>query len=107
MTNAQLQDVFKRYSRSDNTYLWDVYKSYSRAKERVYNNWYDKMCYLKGYHLRIVSHNSMIFTLGFMTEEPNTKGQIRTIFNYITPSHWNKSDVTEELQRMSERGIIL
>lgn len=101
MTKAQLQDAFKRYAKSDDSYLWNIYGSYSRAKERVYNNWYDKMLSLNGWHFRIVSHNCMIFTLGFLTEEiDNITGEVKTIFNYITPSHWYKLDVTEDIQGM-------
>ena len=89
MTKERLTQLFNQYKRTDTCYLWQVYGRYSRAKERAFNNWYQIMSELEGWHMRIVNYNSQMFTLGFMTHEEG-----KTIFNYITSYNHYKLDVT-------------
>ena len=79
--NKVAQAHIEDYDRSHWYYLWDVYTSYSKAKIEAYNNCTALMERLKGWGLKILSHNTWQFTVGFLFTDPET-GVIR--FAYIT-----------------------
>lgn len=75
---------YNAWQRSGLYSLRDAYGRYSAAKERAFNQcraW----CYaLDGSGLKIISHNSQVFTCGFEFPDPET-GEMH--FMYITPTY--------------------
>lgn len=59
--------------------LYQVYGSYSQAKENAMNYCKEMMKKYEGYDLRIISHNSNVFSVGFIFKDDGKK-----IFAYIT-----------------------
>lgn len=80
----KLNDVYWRYNRSDDTQLNDVYGRYSDKKARAYAYCRNLMLKYDGYDFRIISHNSFMFTCGFMFRDPATNS---LMFAYITPTY--------------------
>lgn len=79
-TNSKLiVDAYYRYLKSNDSRLWDVYKKVSMAKVNAYEYCNAKKRELNGRDLKIVSHNSQLFTVGFIGELDN-----RQAFIYIT-----------------------
>ena len=69
------------YEQSEDWALWQVYGRYSQAKENAMQYCVDLMHRLDGWGIRILSHNCMMFTVGFCFNDPDT-GVLR--FAYIT-----------------------
>lgn len=72
------------YNRSNSYDLYDVYGTFSRAKVNAWN-YCRRICYENnGSGLKVINHNTFIFTAGFTFTDPET-GVIK--FMYITPSY--------------------
>jgi hypothetical protein len=79
--------AYSEYMKSNNRHLWDVYGHYSQYKERAFNYcrelaYIHKSPYVGFGELKIISHNSQVFTIGFLGEIND-----RLAFFYITPSY--------------------
>lgn len=72
------------YNRSEADSLRKVYGRYSDKKERAWDYCKDLCRRYSGERLRVLSHNSFIFTAGFRFTDPET-GVLR--FMFITPSY--------------------
>ena len=75
---------YDAYSRSWLYDLEDCYNNYSQYKRNAYNRCLQLMSDLDGYALRIISHNSMQFTVGFEFADPDTG---ECMFAYITKDY--------------------
>ena len=75
---------YKVWQRSTATCLGDVYGRFSHNKNIAMKRCVDLMMSLHGRRLRILSHNSFSFTVGFEFPHPETGG---LCFAYITPSY--------------------
>ena len=74
----------KRWERSDEYRLGDAYTDYSYKKEKAFE-YCKKLCEKhNGRNLKIVSHNSFVFTAGFEYTDPET-GVL--MYMHITPSY--------------------
>lgn len=73
---------YSTYLKSTDETLMDVYKSCSRWKFIAFNRCRALMEAVGGWELRIISHNSQSFTVGFMFEEDG-----KTKFAYITKDY--------------------
>lgn len=71
---------YESYLKSNDRELYQVYNNYSRNKEYAFERCRSLMYDLEGYGLRIISSNSMQFTVGF--EFQDTSGS--PMFAYIT-----------------------
>lgn len=80
----KLDDVYQRYTYSDDTQLRDVYGRYSDKKARAYDYCRNLMLKYDGYDFRIISYNTFMFTCGFMFHDPATN---ELMFAYITPTY--------------------
>ena len=60
--------------------LWQVYDRYSHAKENAMNYCKEMMKKYDGFDLCIISHNSNVFSVGFIFKDDEGK----KIFAYIT-----------------------
>ena len=70
--NKKMQNNYENYLRSTDYKLDDVYKSYSIHKSRAWQ-YCDNLCLEHGGRdLRIVSHNCMMFTAGFIFQHHDT-----------------------------------
>ena len=65
---------------SNDTELWHVYGSYSDNKARAFEYCEEMMRQYDGFGLRIIAHNSMVFTVGFIFRDDDGN----KIFAYIT-----------------------
>ena len=87
-TNKTAQRIAKaqyiHYLRSNARKLSDVYGSYSQFKEEAMERCLKLMRDLNGRDLKIISHNSNYFTVGFMYTDEET-GEV--MFAYITKDH--------------------
>ena len=72
------------YLNSNSRYLWDVYAKFSDNKWNAYNGCVRLMHSLNGFDLRILSHNSQTFTVGFQFADSET-GVLK--FAYITKDY--------------------
>ena len=72
------------YEHSTDYALTDVYKSPSIYKERAFRFWESECLRRKGRGLKILSHNSQAFTLGFLFDDELT-GEIK--FCYVTKDY--------------------
>lgn len=96
MTKAQLTERFEQYMNSTAYDLWDVYGTFSKRKISVYDEWRGRMLDKHGYGMRIISHNSQVFTLGFLRNILDADNSIiQTIFTFVTPAHVYELDVTD------------
>lgn len=73
-----------QYDRSTDTCLEDCYKSCSVYKHRAWAYCEEQMHKRGGWGLKVISHNTGIFTAGFLFEDKET-GVVK--FMYITPSY--------------------
>lgn len=89
-----MKERFNSYRRSTDSELWEVYGNYSSAKINAMRYCHDLMEELNGWALRIVSHNIMQFTAGFMFEHPET-GEL--YFCYITKSYNRYIKISDEV----------
>ena len=83
VSTKALDRYARRLTNSRDIRLEDVYNDYSANKERAYN-YFIRFCdALDGYNFRILTHNSKVFTVGFLFE--TTTGE--TAMAVITPTH--------------------
>lgn len=81
LTRKQKAFIIRSYEQSSNTILYDCYKTFSFEKQKAFNYCVD-LCHSKnGFELRIISHNSMVFSVGFKYVDEKT-GVL--MFAYIT-----------------------
>lgn len=80
MTKKHLQ-IYNRYLNSTDFELWHVYGCWSDAKENAMDYCKSQMYKRDGNYLKIISHNTMVFTVGFTFEEDG-----KEMFMYITPT---------------------
>ena len=79
--NKTMQAAYERYEESTDTELWQVYGRYSHAKRNAME-YCRELCYkLDGHGLRIISHNTMCFSVGFEFTNPTNGAEC---FAYIT-----------------------
>ena len=64
--NKKQESIYATYLKSSARELSDVYKNWSGAKEVAMRSCRDLCASLHGYNLRILSHNSQFFSVGFM-----------------------------------------
>ena len=76
-----LRGAYESWKRSTDYELWHVYDNYSDAKYNALEYCRELKYQLGGRRLRIVSHNTMQFTVGFEFDHPRT-GEL--CFAYIT-----------------------
>ena len=98
MTNKQMErqarEHYKAWKRSKDYALEFVYKSFSVYKARAWRHCQEKQAELNGYGLKVITHNTTIFTAGFeyYDEEAQTLK-----FYYITPSYDCAIDITADM----------
>lgn len=83
------------YKRSSDTELWQVYGNYSRAKAEAFDYCKRLMAEHDGSDLRILSHNTFMFTAAFQFRNKETD---EAMIMYITPSKnkpvfWTEEDM--------------
>ena len=77
-----MRDAYQKYLSSRCDGLYAAYKNPSNAKRRAWKYVQD-LCYdYNGYGLRVVGHNSMVFSGGFIGYINDKKA-----FFYITPGY--------------------
>ena len=98
MTNRekerQAREHYNAWKRSDDYALESVYKRFSVYKARAWRYCQEKQAELNGYGLKVITHNTTIFTAGF--EYYDEKAQTLK-FYYITPSYDIAIDITEDM----------
>ena len=82
-TTKEALYITEMYERSTARSLADVYGNYSRAKADAFNYCRRLMAEHNGEDLRILSHNTFIFTAAFMMWSDETG---EPLLMYITPS---------------------
>lgn len=87
--DRKAESVIANYNRSTDTRLWDVYERPSRYKELAFRECEELMDYLDGFDLKIIGHNCMQFSVGFLFTDPET-GVIR--FCYCTRDYTRYCD---------------
>lgn len=80
--NKQMQGAIYGHKRSNTYTLSDCYNSYSYAKEKAYNYCKNLQTQYNGYDFKIISYNTMQFTVGFYCDFEG-----KTNFVYITKSY--------------------
>lgn len=83
MTKRQLA-IFESYLRSTKTSLTECYNKPSVRKKAIFNNIIEEVASLDGSDLRVISHNTNIFTVGYM---------VGTVFHYIAPTRHESFEV--------------
>lgn len=63
---ARAENFIKRYWDSTSQSLSDVYTTHSSGKAIAWKNCFEKYHLEDGYRFRIISHNSMQFTCGWL-----------------------------------------
>lgn len=98
MTNREKErQARKRYNaweRSEDYALEFVYNSFSTRKARAWRYCQEKQAELNGYGLKVISHNTSIFTAGFEYYDEKTQ---TVKFYYITPSYDCAVDITADM----------
>ena len=89
---------YPRWATSTDTELYHVYGSYSHAKASSYESIRDEMHKCGGHDLRIISHNCMMYTCGYLRNNPKTGF---TEFVYHTATY--STVVTIEDREVSDR----
>lgn len=84
------REHYTQYLNSTDYNLWDVYGTFSQNKIRAFESCRQLMFRLGGHDLRILSHNSQAFTVGFEFVDKET-GVLR--FAYITKDYNRYCDV--------------
>lgn len=90
----QARKHYKAWERSEDYALEFAYKSFSVNKARAWRYCQEKKAELNGNGLKIISHNTSIFTAGF--EYYDEKAQT-VKFYYITPSYDCAVDITVDM----------
>lgn len=87
--NKQINEAYQRYLFG--TTNGDIYSAYQRPSVRKVHAWNscEELCRkYEGTGLRIIGHNSMIFSAGFIGYVENEEtGELEKSFVYITPSY--------------------
>ena len=78
------QSNIKAWERSTEFNLWNAYESFSSKKQRAFDYCKELQYKYGGHDLKIISHNTFIFTAGFAFEDKET-GACK--FMFITPSY--------------------
>lgn len=90
--NKKMLQTYLKYLRVEDSGIYSRYKTPSESKLIAY----DYCLYLKdkykGYHGKIVSHNTFIFTYGFICDINGKRH-----FIYITPEHEYMFEIPPEL----------
>ena len=98
MTNKekerQARKQYNAWERSEDYALEFVYKSFSVYKARAWRYCQEKQAELNGRGLKVIAHNSQIFTAGFEYCDEKT-GTAK--FYYITPSYDCAIDITADM----------
>ena len=79
--NKVMRTQYEAYRRSEAENLWQVYGTYSDKKEKAMQYCKELCGKVDGRKLRIISHNSQFFSVGFEFPHPET-GEL--CFAYIT-----------------------
>ena len=82
-TNKRAKQITEQYERATATRLSDVYGRCSEAKQRAFNYCHRLMQEYNGDDMKILSHNTFVFTAAFLFEDQET-GAINIM--RITPS---------------------
>ena len=90
----QAREHYKAWKRSGDYALDSVYGSYSVNKARAWRHCQEKQTELNGYGLKVITHNTCIFTAGF--EYYDEKAETLK-FYYITPSYECAIDITADM----------
>lgn len=81
----QLKRAYKQYRKSDNYDLRDCYGRFSEAKAQAWDYCIDLYLKYNGYALKVIGHNSMQFSAGFVGEIADAvTGELKKAFFYIT-----------------------
>ena len=80
--NAQIKAAYRSYKHSSDFCLEHVYGSYSQAKANAWEYCRQEELRYSGYDLKVITHNTMIFTAGFIG---SINGKLA--FFYITPCY--------------------
>ncbi|MDO5445798.1 MAG: hypothetical protein Q4F31_09300 [Eubacteriales bacterium] len=75
--------AFSRWLNSSAYSLYDVYGSFSSGKAAAWRHCVNLFRELNGNALKVITHNTNIFTAGFEYSDPDTGA---AMFYYITPS---------------------
>ena len=78
----EMGKYYKIYSTANNTKLEDIYSKYSHEKEMAYLRCQEIKQKLNGYGLKLLTHNTFMFTAGFLAELNG-----KDIFVVITPNN--------------------
>jgi hypothetical protein len=82
MTHTRTQQIkraFEDWKKSNDTELWHVYGRFSYAKNRAFEYCEHQKQMFSGYGLKIISHNTFSFSVGFIGIIDNKEA-----FIYIT-----------------------
>ena len=86
---ARDKKYYEAFMRSNDDNLYKVYGRASYEKWNIFERWHNKFYDTVGaYRFRIITHNSFVFTMGWMMEKDNKK-----IFTYVTPSGMTEVEV--------------
>lgn len=90
----QARNHYNAWKRSTDYALESAYKSFSTYKARAWRYCQEKQAELNGCGLKVITHNSSIFTAGFeyCDEKAGTAK-----FYYIAPSYDCAIDITEDM----------
>ena len=80
---------YRFYEQSSDYDILDAYTTASAAKHRAWRYCRELCDRMDGYGLKVVNHNTFVFTAGFESVDPET-GVV--MFTYITPNY----DITIE-----------
>ena len=98
MTKKQMERQarvhYEAWKRSKDYALESAYKSFSVYKARAWRYCQEKQSELNGRELKVIAHNSQIFTAGFEYCDENV-GTAK--FYYITPSYDCSVDITADM----------
>lgn len=82
LTKGQIADYYRRWLARPEGTLDDAYGRYSPAKYRAWRDCERRCTERNGYGLSVITHNTNVFTAGFMYE-----GEMGKMFYVITPSY--------------------
>lgn len=82
ISKERMRAYYRSYKRNGIRDLDDVYGRYSTAKHRAWRDCERRCAEKNGYCLSVISHNTNVFTAGFMYE-----GEAGKMFYVITPSY--------------------
>ena len=82
ISKAKMREYYRAYVGNGVRDLDDVYSRYSTAKKRAWRDCERRCAEKDGYCLSVISHNTNVFTAGFMYE-----GEAGKMFYVITPSY--------------------